>query len=97
MNRDCVVGLMCGLGIGVAVGILTAPRSGEQTRAKIRGGVRERTDAVAGAVREQATSLRNSASELMQKGRQQVERRKEDLAEAFEAGKQAYQQASQVG
>ena len=83
MNRDCLVGLMFGLGIGVAVGILTATQSGEQTRAKLRGGFREGMD----SVKDQASKLRNSAM-------QEVERRRDDISEAVDAGKQAYRQAA---
>ena len=93
MNRDCLVGLMCGLGIGVAVGMLTAPRSGEQTRAKLRGEFREGAE----AVKDQANNLRNSATEFLDKGRQEVERQTEGISEAIEAGKQSYRQRRQVG
>ena len=83
MNKDCLVGLMFGLGIGAAVGILTATRSGEQTRAKLRGDFRQGVD----SVKDQANKLRDSAM-------RQVERRKEGLSEAVDAGKQAYRQAA---
>ncbi len=35
-TRNLIGGLLAGAAIGVAVGILLAPRSGEQTRKKIR-------------------------------------------------------------
>ena len=86
MNRDCASALLLGLGIGAVVGLLTAPRPGEKTRMKIIGKVRESGD----YVNDQASNLRDSASDLFDKGRQDLERRRTDIAEAIEAARRAY-------
>jgi gas vesicle protein len=86
-----------GLGIGVAVGLLMAPRSGEETRQLLRTKADEgteflRTKADEGRefVRRRGTELRESASDLIDRSKEALTRQKEQLAMAVEAGKQAY-------
>jgi gas vesicle protein len=78
-----------GLGIGVAVGILFAPQSGEETRALIRTKTGEGTD----YLKKRGEVLYESAGELVEKGKSVVARQKEQLAAAVEAGKQAYRES----
>jgi gas vesicle protein len=75
-----------GLGIGVAVGILFAPKSGEETRELLRAKADEGTD----FLKRRAEDLRESATDLLDRGKQAVVRQKEQLAAAVEAGKSAY-------
>lgn len=89
MNRDSVSALLLGLGIGTVIGLLAAPRSGEKTRARIIGKVRESSD----YAKDQASSLRSSASDFLEKGMQDLERRRAGVAEAIEAGRHAYRKA----
>ena len=90
MNKSCVMALLSGLGIGVGIGILTASRSGEETRSRIGNKVREGGD----YLREQSDNLQDSAAELFGKGTQQIRRYTTAVTEAVDAGKRAYQEAS---
>ena len=78
-----------GLGIGVAVGILFAPQSGEETRSLLRAKADEGKD----LLKKRGESLYESAGELVDKGKDAVARQKAQLAAAMEAGKQAYREA----
>jgi gas vesicle protein len=91
---------LLGLGIGVAAGVLWAPRSGEETRQYLadRAGegadyLRNQTEQGKQYLRQQTDTLKGSASDLYEKGRTTVQRQKENLSAAVEAGKQAYRDA----
>ena len=88
MNDNIPV-FLTGLGIGLFVGVLCAPYSGEKTRRLIR------TKANEGSawVTERASDIRNSTTEMMEKGKKAVEKQTEGLAEAVQAGKKAYYHA----
>jgi gas vesicle protein len=91
---------LLGLGIGVAAGILWAPRSGEETRQYLADRAGEGADYVRNQaeqgkeyVRQQTENIKGQASDLYEKGRTTVQRQKENLTAAVEAGKQAYREA----
>jgi gas vesicle protein len=91
---------LLGLGIGVAAGILWAPRAGEETRQLIadKAGegadyLRARAQEGSDFVRQKTEDLKGSAADLYEKGRQTVARQKDTLGAAVEAGKQAYRDA----
>ena len=91
---------LLGLGIGVAAGILWAPRAGEETRQMLadKAGegadyLRQRAQEGSEYVRQRTEDLKGSASDLVDKGRQAVNRQKDTLNAAVEAGKQAYRDA----
>ena len=93
-----------GLGIGVAVGLLMAPRSGEETRRYLRTKADEGTDYLRAKadegkefVRRRGTELRESASDLIDRSKEAIVRQKEQLAMAVEAGKQAYRESVDDG
>jgi gas vesicle protein len=79
-----------GLGLGVAVGVLFAPKSGEETRDLIRSKAEEGAD----YVKRRGEDLRDSATEALDKSKQTIQRHKDNLAAAVEAGKQAYREAA---
>ncbi|MBN8731489.1 MAG: YtxH domain-containing protein [Acidobacteria bacterium] len=78
-----------GMGIGVAVGILFAPKSGEETRELIRSKAGESKE----FLKRRGEEARESATEWVERGRTAVGRQKEQLSAAVEAGKQAYREA----
>lgn len=91
---------LLGLGIGVAAGILWAPRAGEETRQLIadKAGegadyLRSRAQEGTDYMRQRTDDLKQSASDLYEKGRSAVTRQKDTLNAAVEAGKQAYRDA----
>jgi len=80
---------MAGLGCGVGITLLLAPKSGDETRSLIASKAGEGTD----HLKNQAAGFRDSATELLKKGRQHVARHKEGLEHAVEAGKKAYHES----
>lgn len=78
-----------GLGIGVAVGMLFAPQSGEETRNLIRSKADEGKD----YLKKSGEALYESAGDVVEKGKTMAARRRDQLAAAVEAGKQAYREA----
>ena len=80
---------LLGLGIGVAVGILFAPKSGEETRELLV----KKADEGKQFVRKKQEELVESAEEILEKGKTALARQKQQLAAAVEAGKQAYREA----
>ena len=88
---------LLGLGIGVAAGMLWAPRAGDETRQLIADKAGEGADYLKSRagdsseyVRQRADDIKQSASDLYEKGRSTVSRQKDTLNAAVEAGKQAY-------
>ena len=79
-----------GVGIGVAVGLLFAPKSGEETREMIRSKAGEGKD----YLKRRSDEARESAAEWVERGRIAVHRQKDHLTAAVEAGKQAYRDAT---
>ena len=86
MNRDGLANFVLGLGIGVALGVLFAPKSGEETRELLRAKADEGKD----FLKQQASEMRYSAGDLVEKGREAMGRQRDVLADAIDAGKQAY-------
>ena len=78
-----------GLGIGVAVGILFAPKSGEETREIIRSKAGEGKD----YLRRRGEEMRDRAEDLVERGKSAVQRQKEQLNAAVDAGRQAYRES----
>jgi len=81
---------LAGLGVGAVVGILYAPRTGSETRDAIRSKADESRE----YMRQRAERARAQASEWVEKGRDVVNQQKEQFRSAYEAGRQAYQEAT---
>jgi gas vesicle protein len=91
---------LLGLGLGVAAGVLWAPRAGEETRQLLadKAGegadyLKSRTEEGKQYVRQRTDDLKDSAADIFEKGKSTVTRHKENLNAAVEAGKQAYRDA----
>ncbi len=92
-DRDGNNGLLwflAGLGIGAAVGVLYAPRSGSETREALRA----RADEGREYMRDRARQAREQASEWAERGREVVNQQKEQFRSAYEAGRQAYRETT---
>lgn len=89
MTRECMAAWMAGLGVGAAIGVLMAPKRGEETRSMINDKVHETGQ----YLRDQADNLRSSVVELVDRGKQEVERQKTGVADAIDAGRRAYRRA----
>jgi gas vesicle protein len=81
---------LAGVGLGALVGVLYAPRSGSETRDVIRARAEEGRD----YVRTRAREARGQASEWVDRGRDVVNQQKDQFRAAYEAGRQAYQEAT---
>jgi len=80
-----------GVGIGVAIGILFAPKSGEETRELIRSKADESKD----FLKRKSGDLREQAAEVVDKSKSLLQRQKEQFSAAVDAGKQAYRESIQ--
>lgn len=89
-DGNSLVWFLAGLGVGAAVGLLYAPQSGSETREAIRARAEEGRD----YMKTRARDARNQASEWVDKGKDVVGQQKEQFKAAYEAGRQAYQEAT---
>ena len=89
MDRNGISAFLLGLGVGVGIGMLFAPKSGEETRELIKNKAGEGTD----FLRQRGTNLKQTAAEWVDRGKDVVNRQKDSLTDAMEAGKQAYRDA----
>jgi gas vesicle protein len=90
MEENKATYFLLGLGLGVAAGMLLAPKSGEETRNLIRSKAGEGKE----YLRRRTEELAESATEVMDKGKAAVTKQKDQIAAAMEAGKQAYREAT---
>jgi len=74
--------------IGAATALLLAPRSGEETRKYLAGRAREGADYLS----KQGREFTDAASSFVEKGKGYIEQQRDQVAAAFEAGKQAYRE-----
>jgi len=79
---------LLGLGLGVGIGLVFAPQSGEETRDLLMSKADESKD----YLKRQSEGLRGSASDIVGKGREAINRQRDSLSDAIEAGKQAYRE-----
>jgi gas vesicle protein len=77
---------LVGLGIGSAVGILFAPKSGEETREYITKKTREGNE----FARKQAQEVRARAEETVERGKDMITQTKGQIATAIDAGVDTY-------
>jgi gas vesicle protein len=88
MDKNGFSSFLMGLGVGVAVGMLFAPKSGQETREIIKDKTGEGTD----YLKQRSSDLKQTASEWVDKGKEALGRQKGNLSDAVEAGKQAYRE-----
>jgi gas vesicle protein len=79
---------LVGLGIGAVVGILFAPKSGEETREFLSQKVDEGRE----YAQRKGKELRERAEDLVEQGKQVATRQKDSIAAAVDAGREAYRQ-----
>ena len=84
---------LTGLGIGAAIGVLYAPRSGRETRETLVNRAEEGRNLVI----DRAQKAREQANELVNKGRDVLSQQKDQFKSAYEAGRQAYRDATTEG
>jgi gas vesicle protein len=77
---------LVGLGIGALIGILFAPKSGEETREYLTSKADEGRD----YAQKKARELRERAEDLIERSKEIMARQKESLSAAVDAGKEAF-------
>jgi gas vesicle protein len=99
-RRDFAGGLLLGVLVGAALGVLFAPAAGNETRERLRresDQLRERAREHAERVAEQArrtadevvSRVRSSAGDVIDRGRSVIEERAERLRDAYQSGRDA--------
>ncbi|HUJ94340.1 MAG TPA: YtxH domain-containing protein [Terriglobales bacterium] len=81
---------LAGMGVGALVGVLYAPRSGNETRDVLRARAEEGRE----YMRARAREAREQAADLVDRGRDVLKQQKEQFRSAYEAGRQAYHEAT---
>ena len=89
MDKNGFSRFLLGLGVGIGIGMLFAPKSGAETRQIIKDKTGEGTD----FLKQRASDVRDSAEDLLSKSKDALNRQKDTIADAMEAGKQAYRDA----
>jgi gas vesicle protein len=77
---------LVGVGIGALLGVLFAPKSGEETREYLA----KRADEGKDYAQKKARELRERADELIERGKDVASRKRDSLAAAVEAGREAF-------
>jgi gas vesicle protein len=77
---------LAGLGVGAVATLMLAPRSGKDTQQLLAGKLKSGLDQVASA----GKTVRTQVNDLANRG-------KENVAEAIDAGKEAYEQSRAAG
>ena len=77
---------LVGLGIGSLIGVLFAPKSGEETREYLS----QKADEGREYAQRKAQELRERAEDLVERGKSVAERQKDTLSAAVDAGRDAY-------
>jgi len=78
---------LVGIGIGALIGILFAPKSGEETRELLTQKAEEGKE----YAQRKARELKERAEDLLERGKQVAGQQKDQIAAAVEAGREAYQ------
>lgn len=82
---------LAGLGFGALVGVLYAPRPGRETRDAIRGSAHDGRD----YIRTRSREARDTMNDWVERGKEVVNRKKDELGSALDSARQAYREASE--
>ena len=77
---------LVGVGIGALLGVLFAPKSGDETREYLA----KRADEGRDYAQKKAKELRERADELIERGKDVAVRKRDSLSAAVEAGREAF-------
>jgi gas vesicle protein len=77
---------LVGLGVGALMGVLFAPKSGEETRDYLN----KRADDGREFAQKKAKELRDRADDLIERGKDAATRKRDSIASAVEAGRDAF-------
>ena len=98
-SSDKVLFFLTGAGVGAVLALLFAPKSGRETREMLARTANDGRDYVTGKVtegrqfiEERGRKVTDDFTSFLDKSKEAVQRQKEQLAAAFEAGKAAYRE-----
>jgi gas vesicle protein len=86
MDKNGLSSFLLGLGVGVGIGMLFAPKSGQETRDMIKNKAGESGD----FLKQRSADFQKTAGEWVDKGKEALGRQRDHIADAVEAGRQAY-------
>ena len=92
---SAILAFLLGGVTGAALAILFAPRSGRETRDLLGERLRESAERgrdLGGKVASRSREVLDDAGEFLSRGKETVERHKDRLAAAIEAGRQVYRE-----
>jgi len=92
MDKDGLANFFLGLGVGVGIGLLFAPKSGEETRDILMSKADEGKEYLKKQAADISKNASGVASDMVDKGRDVINRQKDTLNDAIQAGKQAYRE-----
>jgi gas vesicle protein len=92
-NGGSFLWFLTGLGMGAALGVLYAPKSGRETRESLRSSAEEGR----GLVTERAQRVRQQANTLVDRGRDVLNQQRDQFKSAYDAGRQAYRDVTSQG
>ena len=84
---------LAGLGFGALLGVLYAPRSGRETREAIKNTAQEGSEYLKNRGRE----ARETVSQWVDRGKDVVSQKKDQISAAIDATRQAYREADGEG
>ncbi|HXQ25315.1 MAG TPA: YtxH domain-containing protein [Candidatus Acidoferrales bacterium] len=83
---------LVGLGIGALIGILFAPKSGEETREYLSSKAEEGKE----YAQRKARELRERAEDLIERSKEIMSRQKDAVSSAVEAGRETYKREAKI-
>lgn len=83
---------LVGLGIGALIGILFAPKSGEDTREYLSSKADEGRE----FAQRKARELRDRAEDLIERSKEIMAKQKDAVTSAIDAGKETYKRESKI-
>jgi gas vesicle protein len=89
MDKNGFSAFLLGLGVGVGLGMLFAPKAGEETREMLRNKAGEGTD----FLKQRSSEMKQNAADWVDRGKEALNRQKDTLSDAVQAGRQAYRDA----
>jgi gas vesicle protein len=78
-TNQALIGILSGVAVGAALGVLFAPDKGSNTRKKIIDKSNDATDRLNEKITSIANSLSDKYSSLMSKGKELIEKEAEDI------------------
>jgi gas vesicle protein len=89
-DNSSILWFLAGLGVGAVVGVLYAPSAGSE----MRDSLRSKADEGREFMKERARKAKEQASDLVDRGREVAKQQKDQFKSAYEAGRQAYHEAT---